>query len=62
MFFRYNFDIKIIRNDCEIKRNQTCQYLINVNIFFESSSADTQTQNDVAEWFEWMMMMKIRIM
>ena len=62
MFFDYNFNIKIIHNDCEIKRNQTHQYLINVNIFFESSSADTQTQNDVMERFEQMMIMKIKIM
>ena len=62
MFFRYNFDIKIIRSDREMKRNQTRQYLINVNIFFEPSSADTQTQNGVAERFERTVMMKARIM
>ena len=61
MFFYYNFDIKIIHSDHEIKHNQTRQYLTNVNIFFESSSADTQTQNDVMKQFKQIMMMKIKI-
>ena len=45
-----------------MKHNWTRQYLINVNIFFEPSSADTQTQNGVAERFGRMMIMKARIM
>ena len=62
MFFHYNFNIKIVHNNREMKRNQTRQYLVNVNIFFEPSSVDTQTQNGVTKRFERMMMMKIEIM
>ena len=62
MFFHYSFDIKIIRSDHEIKRNWTRQYLINVDIIFEPCFANTQIQSDITEWFEWMMMMKTKIM
>ena len=61
-FFCYNFNIKIIHNDHEINHNYICQYLINVDIIFESSSADTQTQNDVAERFGRTVIIKTKIM
>ena len=62
IFFCYSFNMKIVRSDHKIKRNQTRQYLINVDIIFEPCSANTQVQNGVAKWFEWTMMMKTRIM
>ena len=45
-----------------MNRNHISQYFINIDIIFESSFANIQTQNGVAEWFKWTMMMKIRAM
>ena len=62
MFFYYNFNIKIIRSDHEMKRNQTRQYLIDVDIIFEPCFTNTQAQSGVAERFGRTVMMKTRIM
>ena len=60
--FRYNFNIKIIRSDHEMNHNCIRQYLTNIGIIFEPSSANTQTQNGVAKRFERTMMTKTKIM
>ena len=62
MSLRYNLDIKIVRSDREMERNRTRQYLTDVGIFFEPSSADTQAQNGVAERFGRTVMTKVRVM
>ena len=62
MFFHYNFNIKIIRSDHEMKRNRTPQYLTNVDIIFEPCFTNTQVQNGVTKRFERMMMIKTRVM